>query len=467
MSTAHAAESVAKSHCPVLQPTRTLSNLVISSTKTDASSTYATMLLYFRSQTIAFAACDISQAKRRLKEQVKSVQLINVSKPSIKEVKTKILQDQSAAPNSLANIYRFSQRLVDARHDHPSKTLVVCSGCDQETVTRSALLLGGHLIVYFGMPLSEVEDIFSPISSSFLPMRPWDNAKEVVTVCDCWCALHRARQYAWIDFTSESTDFDRCIDMQEHIHYDSQANGALHVLVPGKLIAFPCPADLAGGEIWADNGEARQFSPAYFGDVFCDFNVEMVVRCGDAHYDTGGLEQHGISVEDLPVSGNDDADDSSDVAGMLRASDRFLTLTDLAQGAIAVHGRGDDGSLGTGGRLLVQMYLMRRHGFGGGDAVAWMLMAHPGAAGRAAEVVAVEEEAKLEPISSAGLGWKAAAGLSDWGVSGLTHGTATLDDGAATTAASITAGLAARARNNSCGGSVDCLALLASRLSSV
>ena len=428
-------------------------------------------MLFVKSQSIAFAACDISHAKFILKHQVDSAHFISVSRPSVDESKSKKPQDldQPKAPNSLANFFTFSQCLVDARHDHPSKTLVVCSGREPEMVTRSALLLGGHLLVNLGMPLSEVEDIFSPISSGFMPMRPCCNAKEVVTVLDCWRALHRARQYAWIDFTSDLVDLDRCIDMQEHIHYDSLVNGALHVLVPGKLIAFPCPADLPGDEIWADAGGARRFSPAYFGDVFCDFNVEMVVRCKGALYGTCGLEQHGISVEDLPVSGNDDADDCSDVAGMLRASDRFLTLTDLAQGAIAVHGRGDDGSLGTGGRLLVQMYLMRRHGFGGGDAVAWMLMAHPGAAGRAAEVVAVEEEAKLEPISSAGSGWKAAAALIECGVSGLDDGMA-----AAMLTASITAGLdrpvsglAARARGNSCGGSLDCLALLASRLSSV
>ena len=430
-------------------------------------------MLFVKSQSIAFAACDISHAKLILKHQVDSAHFISVSRPSADESKSKKTQDldQPKAPNSLANVYTFSQCLVDARHDHPSKTLIVCSGRDPKMVTRSALLLGGHLLVHIGMPLSEVEDIFSPISSSFMPMRPCCNAKEVVTVLDCWRALHRARQYAWIDFTTDAIDFERCIDMQEHIHYDSLVNGALHVLVPGKLIAFPCPADLPGDEIWADVGGARRFSPAYFGDVFGDFNVEMVVRCGDASYDTCGLEQHGISVEDLPVSGNDDADDSSEVAGMLRASDRFLTLTDLAQGAIAVHGRGDDGSLGTGGRLLVQMYLMRRHGFGGGDAVAWMLMAHPGAAGRAAEVVAVEEEAKLEPISSAGSGWKAAAALIECGVSRTA-----LDNGtmAAAATASITAGLdrpasgpAARPRSNSCGGPADCLALLASRLSSV
>ena len=277
-------------------------------------------------------------------------------------------------------------------------------------------------------------------------------------------ALHRARQCAWVDFTGKAVDFDRCIDMPEHIHYDSLANGALHVLVPGKLIAFPCPANLPGDEVWADAGGARQFSPAYFGDVLGDFGVEIVLRCGVLCYDTWAFEQHGISVENLPVSGHDDADDLADVAavaGMLSAADRFLTLTDLAQGAIAVHGCGDDGSLGAGGRLLVQMYLMRRHGFGAGDAAAWILMAHPGAAGRAADVVAAEEDAKPELISSAASGSTTLSGWEVLGVCGVPKAApapiaAGLDRPAS--------GLAPWVRSNSCG---ECLALLASGLSPV
>ena len=422
------------------------------------------MLLNVESLSLIFAACDISQAKFMLKKQINSAQFIRVSKPSVEDVMNKLLKVKSTAPNSLANFYRFTQCLVDARHAHPSKTLVICTGHDLETITRSALLLGGHLIVYLGMPLNEVEDIFSPISSSFMSMRPSDYAKEVVTVLDCWRALHRARQYAWVDFTGNAVDFDRCIDMQEHIHYDSLANGALHVLVPGKLIAFPCPANLPGDEVWADAGGARQFSPAYFGDVLGDFGVEIVLRCGVLCYDTWAFEQHGISVENLPVSGHDDADDLADVAavaGMLSAADRFLTLTDLAQGAIAVHGFGDDGSLGAGARLLVQMYLMRRHGFGAGDAAGWILMAHPGAAGRAADVVAAEEDAKPELISSAASGSTTLSGREVLCVCGVPKAApapiaAGLDQPAF--------GLAARARSNSCG---ECFALLASGLSPI
>jgi hypothetical protein len=87
----------------------------------------------------------------------------------------------------------------------------------------------------------------------------------------------------------------------EHLHYDSPANGSLHVLVPGKLLAIACPRDLEGGAVWSDAGDARRFSAAYYPDIFGDFGVRMVVRCGGRPYDTRALEAHGIVVEDLPI----------------------------------------------------------------------------------------------------------------------------------------------------------------------
>ena len=36
--------------------------------------------------------------------------------------------------------------------------------------------------------------------------------------------------------------FDIC--RQEYLNYDSPANGGLHVLIPSRLLAFPCPVDL-------------------------------------------------------------------------------------------------------------------------------------------------------------------------------------------------------------------------------
>ena len=122
--------------------------------------------------------------------------------------------------------------------------------------------------------------MFLPLSPRFIPFTPWGSSTDCITIQDCWQALAHSQQLGWLDFTNTNIDVDRSIDMQEHLHYDSPANGSLHVLVPGKLLAIDCPRDLEGGAVWSDAGDARRFSAAYHPDIFGDFGVRMVVRCG-------------------------------------------------------------------------------------------------------------------------------------------------------------------------------------------
>ena len=265
-------------------------------------------------------------------------------------------------------------------------------------ITRCCLLLGGYFVVYHDVELKELEEMFAPISGGFVPMRASLEDDECVTVLDCWRALHHTKRLNWYDFTTAEVDIDRCIDMQEYLHYDNPANGSMHSIVPGKLLAFSCPAQLPDGVEWADAGGARSFSAGYFADIFGDFGVRMVVRCGGATYDARAFERCGIGVEDLLLGA---AGPAASGADMLRAVDRFMTLTRLSPGAVAVHGGAPDGSLGPGGRLLVEAYLIRRHGFGGPDALAWALMAQPAPAMRAAALGTVEETAGGEFIGRA------------------------------------------------------------------
>jgi hypothetical protein len=276
-------------------------------------------------------------------------------------------------------------------------------------ISRCALLLGGYLIMCEAASATEVEEIFRPISSCFVSFRPWARTTDTVEVADCWHALFRVRELGWVDFNSSNVDVSRCIDMLEYLHYDGLANGALHTIVPGKLIALPCPVDLSrGGATWADEGGVRRFSAAYYADILSELDVCLVVRCGGPPYDTRALASLRIGVEDLHIIGG--ADPYADAsAGLLRAADRFLTLAGLAPGAIALHGGGRDGSLGAGGRLLAETYLIRGHGFSGPAALAWLVMAHPGPAARAATVVAAEETDAAVLVASAAVAAAAAA----------------------------------------------------------
>ena len=159
-------------------------------------------------------------------------------------------------------------------------------------VTRCALLLGGFLIVCDGLDLEQVTELFLPISHRFISFEHSPRATDAVQVVDCWRALHRARQHGWVDFTSGDADVDRCIDLSEYLHYDSPTNGALHVVVPGMLLAIACPRDLPACATWSDGGGARRFAPAFYADIFADFGVRLVACCDGPPYDAGLQHSH-------------------------------------------------------------------------------------------------------------------------------------------------------------------------------
>ena len=155
------------------------------------------------------------------------------------------------------------------------------------------------------------------------------------------------------------------------LHYASPVNGNVHVVVPGKILCFPTPADL-GDRLWADEeaargGLARRFSAAFLADLLADLGVDVAVCLHDSAYDRAAFLAQGIEVEDL----------AADPAGphMLRAMDRFLAVAAAAPGLVALHSGAADGP----GRLgaLVLSYLTGRLGFDSDGAVAWIAMAHP------------------------------------------------------------------------------------------
>jgi hypothetical protein len=162
------------------------------------------------------------------------------------------------------------------------------------------------------------------------------------------------------------------------MHYDNPANGRLHVIIPSRLIAFPCPSDLeadqATGEArqWMDMAGDRYFGPDYYADVLGDFDVQLVVRCdASATYDAAAFASRGLAVERLG------GDLELRPERLLQQADRFLTLARLAPGMIGIHGA--DAGLGRGPEMLVASLLIKQHGFRARSALAWLRITHPAA----------------------------------------------------------------------------------------
>ena len=217
-----------------------------------------------------------------------------------------------------------------------------------------------------------------------------------LTVMDCWSALHRAKSQGWLDFSDQPNEDS--IDMEEHLHYDSVANGQLHVVVPNKLLAFACPSDLPDGLAWADEAGARRFSPSYYAEVLGDFDVSVAVCCcgadaGEVPYDAGALEERGVAVEALCADARS--------GRLLGSVDRLLTLARAAPGAVALHGGG-----GWEEGLLLSACLIRLFGFSARGAIAWARMAHPPApvAGPRLALHSAFDTDSEEPAGPAGVG---------------------------------------------------------------
>jgi cell division cycle 14 len=174
---------------------------------------------------------------------------------------------------------------------------------------------------------------------------------------DCWRGLEKGKLEGWV----------QSCDVEQYEHYDNPLNGFLHIVVPGKFIAFQGPQDLGGLEYHDDEETGvRAFSPGFYAPTLRDLGVTTIIRLNEPSYAAADFEAHGMRHHDIPIP--DDAPPSPDaVAAFLRAADG-------APGAVAVHCKLGLGRTGT----LVAIHLMRAHGFTAREAMGWLRIVRPG-----------------------------------------------------------------------------------------
>eukprot|EP00286_Rhodomonas_abbreviata_P023111 CAMPEP_0181296240 /NCGR_PEP_ID=MMETSP1101-20121128/4592_1 /TAXON_ID=46948 /ORGANISM="Rhodomonas abbreviata, Strain Caron Lab Isolate" /LENGTH=401 /DNA_ID=CAMNT_0023401079 /DNA_START=351 /DNA_END=1556 /DNA_ORIENTATION=+ len=228
-------------------------------------------------------------------------------------------------------------------------------------MTNAAFLLGSFFVLDGCRP----KDVWAPLNTLDVFEPYCDISKKrcefKLYLMDCWKAVQKAQQQSWIALGPDCG----CFSLEEYDHYTDPANGDLHEVVPGKLVAFRGPQGNVH-ETWEDKDGVRYFHPAYYVDVFREIGVSTVVRLNDKEYDSNEFVRSGIQHFDLPFA--DGTAPSRDIV------DRFFAIVDAAPGLVAVHCQAGLGRTGS----LIAAHMIKTLNFSAREAIAWTRIVRPG-----------------------------------------------------------------------------------------
>ena len=281
-------------------------------------------------------------------------------------------------PANVLILHKFCQLVDHQILQNNHRSTAFCSSKAPDSRVQAAFLLGAYMIIRHDLsPNDAIERLFSVSGgdAAFFDALGDRNVYNT-TIRDCLGALHRTRRMGWISFADRDANqgSDRsAFNPDEYAHFDSPLNADLHEIVPGRLLLSSCPRDLPDGAAWADRYDSagrfvvRDFSPAFAADQLAQFDTALCVRVGVPRYGRDALDGTGLGLldlfcEDAPVPEP-------------AAVDRFLAAVDAAAPrAVALQGDGRRGPAAA----LAGAYLVRRHGFTGREAAAWLRMVRPG-----------------------------------------------------------------------------------------
>eukprot|EP00802_Teleaulax_amphioxeia_P004292 Tamp_04296.p1 GENE.Tamp_04296~~Tamp_04296.p1 ORF type:complete len:331 (+),score=53.07 Tamp_04296:1111-2103(+) len=177
----------------------------------------------------------------------------------------------------------------------------------------------------------------------------WD-----LSILDSWRGLMKGLNTGLIDLNT--------FKPEEYEYYDHPKNGDMHVMVPGKFIAFKGPS----AKRYRLQGNITTHTPKDYVDVFKHHKVSAIVRLNDREYNRKDFIDAGFNHYDLFFEDCTTPDE--------RIVKTFMDLADKEKGSMAVHCLAGLGRTGT----LIGLWIMKHYQFTAEEVIAYLRILRPG-----------------------------------------------------------------------------------------
>ncbi|XP_077980848.1 dual specificity protein phosphatase CDC14AB-like isoform X5 [Glandiceps talaboti] len=261
-------------------------------------------------------------------------------------------------PLNLAQLYRYCCKLNKKLKSFSlaKKKIVHYTSFDSRKRANAAFLIGAYTIIYLKKtPEEAYRPLIAGNNPPYLPFRDasFGTCSYNLTLLDCLKAINKALESGFFHFDT--------FDVEEYEHYERVENGDFNWIVPDKFLAFSGPHNKSKIE----NGYPLHAPEAYF-PYFRKHNVTTIIRLNKKIYDAkrfldGGFDHHDLFFVDGSVPSDAHVQ-------------KFLSICENAEGAIAVHCKAGLGRTGT----LIGCYKMKHYKFTAAECIAWLRICRPG-----------------------------------------------------------------------------------------